>query len=312
MKYYLNPNTFTSAFSLPSKIVDDYLNLASQIEIKVIIYYFRHLGDGFDIAKCASALGISAGDVNDALLFWVGNGILLSDSDSKNSPDDLPQKPKSVVKNVKPNRLDVAKRGLEDENVAFILRHAQEKFGRNLKTNESSTLLYIYDDLGLDVSVILFLMQYALNEGKLNIRFIEKTAVDWVNSGVETVIDAESVVAKNIKLDLAWKRTEKAFGIEHRKPSADELKYSNIWFNEWMLDDEVLKLAYDVCVNAKSKFVFKYCAKTIENWYKEGKTSPEEIKKTLLNDAPKTSNGKKYDYAGYDLDLYEKMLNSDD
>ena len=43
MKYYLNPNTFTSAFSLPSKIVDDYLNLASQIEIKVIIYYFRHL-----------------------------------------------------------------------------------------------------------------------------------------------------------------------------------------------------------------------------------------------------------------------------
>ena len=311
MKYYLNPSAFTSAFSLPSKIVDDYINLASQNETKVILYFFRHTSDGFDIGKCALALGISASDVNDALYFWAKNGVLLSESET-NITVNKPEKPKLVIKNAKPTRLDVANRGLEDEDFAFVLRHAQEKFGRNLKSNEASTLLYIYDDLGLDVSVIIFLMQYALNEGKLNIRFIEKTAVDWVNDGVKSVVDAESSIAKKIKLDLAWKRTEKAFGIEHRKPSAKETRYSDIWFNEWFLDDEVLKIAYDVCVNAKSKFIFEYCARTIENWYKEGKTSPEEIKATLEKNAPKSQKGKKYDYAGYDLDLYEKMLNSDD
>ena len=311
MKYFLNPGAFTSAFSLPSKIVDDYINLASQNEIRVILYFFRHTSDGFDIGKCALALGISASDVNDALYFWSKNGILLSESETDLTLNK-PETPKSVTKNAKPTRLDVANRGLEDEDFAFILRHAQEKFGRNLKSNEASTLLYIYDDLGLDVSVIIFLMQYALNEGRLNIRFIEKTAVDWVNDGVKSVIDAESNIAKKIKFDLAWKRTENAFGIEHRKPSAKEARYSDIWFNEWFLDDEVLKIAYDVCVNAKSKFIFEYCAKTIENWYKEGRTSPEEIKALLEKDTTKSQKGKKYDYAGYDLDLYEKMLNSDD
>ncbi len=309
MKYFINPNAFMSAFSLPSSISDNYLKIASGTEIKVIIYFFRHSSDGFNIEKCSEDLGISTGEIEDSLLFWCDQGVILKQGETL---ENETQKPKAVVKNAKPTRQDVARRGLEDKNVTLILSEAQLKFGRNLKTNESSTLLYIYDDLGLDISVVLFLLQYAFNEGKLNIRFIEKTAVEWSNKGVNSVLDAEKIITEKIKSDLAWKRTEKAFGIEHRKPSAKETKYSNLWFNDWELNDEVLSIAYDTCVDAKSKFIFEYCAKIIENWHKEGLITPEDIRFYVENHKPEKPNKTDISYAGYDIELYEKMINSDD
>ena len=61
-------------------------------------------------------------------------------------------------------------------------------------------------------------------------------------------------------------------------------------------------MAYDECVNKKSKFSFPYVAKIIEVWHEKGYMKPEDIEK-----APK-----KNDFASYDMDLYEKMINSKD
>ncbi len=312
MNYYFNPTSFGASFSVPSSIVDNCLKLATDIEIRVILFVFRHSSDGINVEEISKALAISSSEVEDALLFWTKNGLIITDAETK-SDNDTPTRI-VVEKNEKPTRLDVAKRGLEDEKVAAILRQAQQKFGRNLKTNESSTLVYIYDDLGFSLPLVLFLLQYALNEDKLNIRFIEKTAVAWVNSGVKNVTDAEKIISKEIKENLAWKRTEKAFGIESRKPSPKEIELSLLWFDDWGLDEAYLTLAYNVCVDAKSKFIFSYCAKTVESWHKAGLNTALEVEeyiKTNKSSKP-DKNAPKYSYAGYDLDLYEKMLDSQD
>ena len=308
MKYSINPAVFSSSFSFPSNIVDENLSVATETEIKVILYFFRHFADGIVITDCSNALKISEKDVAAALSFWSKIGVISSQNNQNGTATEITAK--AVVKNEKPNRMDVAKRGNEDKNFAMILREAQMKFGRSLKTNESATLLYIYEDLGLDLSVCLYLLQYAVNEGKKNIRFIEKTAVSWVNSGVKTISDAEKIVIKEMNTDLAWKRCEKAFGIEHRKPSAKEAEYCLKWFDEWGLADDVLTLAYDVCVDAKSKFIFSYCAKVIENWYGSGLKTRSDIEKSLAKNVgakPEDNN-----YAGYDLDLYKKMFGIED
>lgn len=304
MKYFINPTIFSSAFSLPSSIVDSGIKVATESEIKVILYLFRHFSDGIDLDACANCLGYTVKEVENSLVFWINNGVISKEI------VDIPQNSseKAITKNEKPNRLDVAKRGVEDKNFALILHEAQMKFSRSLKSNESTTLLYIYEDLGLDISVILYLLQYALNENKLNIRFIEKTAVNWVNSDVKTVNDAEKIVVKELNQNLAWKRVEKAFGIEHRKPSKKEIDYSLLWLEEWKLTDEYLVLAYNVCVDNKSKFIFSYCAKIIENWRELGFTTVEAVNEYLDKNKPVEENN----YAGYDISLYEQMLDNDD
>ena len=69
----------------------------------------------------------------------------------------------------------------------------------------------------------------------------------------------------------------------------------------------MLKAAYDACVDAKTKLSMPYVAKIIESWHKDGITNPEQISSKKRNVKPQGKN----DFAGYDLDLFEKMLNDD-
>lgn len=302
MIYTINTAIFSNTFAVPSVVADKYLKIATHTQLKVLLYFMRNISEGIDPQKIADALSLPLGETEDALVFWQQRDILIGMSPKE------PEQKTVIINSSMPTRADVIKRGLEDERLMFLLREAQLKFGRNLKQNESSLLVSLYDDHGMDASVILLLLGFAVREGKCNISFVKKTAAYWLSQGVETVIDAERLIADAAKQNLAWNVVQSAFGIEKRNPSAKELEYSNLWINEWKVSADLLKIAYDICIDATAKLSMPYIAKTIESWHKNGITT--------IDDARKSANVKKYvkknDFAGYDLDLVEKMLNEDD
>lgn len=298
MTYTLNTTIFANTFAVPSVVADKYLKIATESQLKVLLYFMRNISEGINAAKIASVLSISADEVEDALIFWSQCDILVS------KQPKAPDTKQVIINSALPSRADVIKRGLEDENLMFLLREAQLKFGRNLKQNESQLLVALYDDYGMEISVILFLLGYAAREGKCNLAFVKKTATDWMEHGVETVIDAERIIAESAKQNLAWGIVQNAFGIESRKPSTKELEYSNLWVNEWRISTELLKSAYDACIDSKTKLSIPYIAKIIESWHKEGITSSDDVKLKTKPAATKRVN----DYGGYDLDKYEQML----
>ena len=300
MIYNVNPAIFSSTYAIPTDVADKYLKIATHTQLKVLLYFMRNISDGIDSQKISDALRLDINETEDALLFWQQCGILTG-ATPKEEPKTV------VVKSTLPSRTDVIKRGLEDKQLMFLLREAQLKFGRNLKQNESQLLVSLYDDHGMDPSVILLLLGYAVREGKCNLTFVKKTATNWLESGVETVMDAENLIAEAAKQNLAWSVVQSAFGIERRNPSTKEAELSNLWVNEWKISTELLKAAYDACVDAKTKLSMPYVAKIIESWHKDGITNPEQISSKKRNVKPQGKN----DFAGYDLDLFEKMLNDD-
>ena len=300
MIYNVNPAIFSSTYAIPTDVADKYLKIATHTQLKVLLYFMRNISDGIDSQKISDALRLDINETEDALLFWQQCGILTG-ATPKEEPKTV------VVKSTLPSRTDVIKRGLEDKQLMFLLREAQLKFGRNLKQNESQLLVSLYDDHGMDPSVILLLLGYAVREGKCNLTFVKKTATNWLESGVETVMDAENLIAEAAKQNLAWSVVQSAFGIERRNPSTKEAELSNLWVNEWKISTELLKAAYDACVDAKTKLSMPYVAKIIESWHKDGVTNPEQISSKKKNVKPQGKN----DFAGYDLDLFEKMLNDD-
>ncbi len=303
MKYNVNPAIFGNTYAIPADVADKYLKIATHTQIKVLLYFMRNISQGIDTAVIAAALSLAENEVDDALLFWSQCGMLSCENKQE-------QKEKTViVTSTMPTRADVIKRGLEDERLMFLLREAQLKFGRNLKQNESSLLVSLYDDHGMDASVILLLLGYAAREGKCNISFVKKTATHWLESGVETVIDAERLIADAAKQNLAWQIVQNAFGIEKRNPSTKELEYSNRWINEWKISGDLLKAAYDVCIDANAKLSMAYVAKVLERWHKAGYTTPADTVAENKAQPTKKKTSAKNDFAGYDLDLYEKMLN---
>lgn len=306
MSYFVNQDSFSAGFFLPCDIADKYLKLATPTQLKVIIYIMRNISSGIDSSIAAEALSLPVSEVEDALVFWSQCKILKSDKKT----DEIKEVNKSVIDAKMPSRTDVIKRGMEDSCIMFMLREAQLKFGRNLKQNESSLLVSLYDDYGMDVSVILLLLQHAVNEGKCNMAFIKSTASKWMSAGVETVVEAEEKIADTARQKLSWSIVERVFGIEKRKPSDRELELSDLWINKWKFGEDILKLGYDTCVNAKTKLDMRYIAKVFENWHKAGYTTAKAVNDGE-NFRKKTDKGTKQDFAGYDLDLFEKMLNED-
>lgn len=302
MDYYVNSSSLMSAFPVPSSVADNYLKFTKPEHFKVLIYVMRNMAQEIEIEDIVSATDLSDYDVKEALLYWADAGVLCA----KNSGVD--HKKKSAEKTAlkqseKPTRNDVAKRGNEDPKIRFLLRDAQIKLGRNLKTNESNTFVWLYDDLGLDVSLILLIIQYAVAHKKANIRFIESVAVEWVEKGIDNIEDADKELRLMAIGEQAWGVVSSCFGIERRKPSKKETDYSVKWIEEWKMSREMLTAAYEECVNQKSKFLFPYVVKIIENWHDSGFTKPEDI----VKDAPKNDDG---GIAAYDIDLFEKMVNS--
>ena len=67
----------------------------------------------------------------------------------------------------------------------------------------------------------------------------------------------------------------------------------------------MLKAAYDACVDGISEFSMPYVSTIIEKWHKNGYKKPQDINGA---DKPKQQES----FAAYDIDLFEKMLNTKD
>ena len=301
MDYYINPACFSAVFTLPSAVVDRHLKFAKAEHIKVLLFIMRNMAQEIAEKEIADSCGVSEFDVKEALLYWADTGILLP----KDKPVTVtPQVEKKVVnRSEKPTRLDVARR-FDDPKIRFLMREAEIKFGRGLKSNEQSTLVWIYDDLGLDVSVIMLIIEYASSKNRANITFIESTAADWVKRGIDNITLADDELKRMAIAEQAWGIVSSVFGLEKRKASKKETEFAFLWLNEWKLSTEMLERAYEECVNKKSKFSFSYTAKILENWHNKGYKTPEDIEDKKQSE----ENG----FGVYDIDEFEKMLSSKD
>lgn len=298
MDYFVNPACFSAAFVVPTELCDKYLKLAKGEHVKVLLYMLRNNNSDLSEEDIAESLALSVYDVKEALLFWADAGIL----SSKEAPIDKKQDKIAYQKIIKPTREDILLRSQQDGKIKWLLNQSQLVFGRNLKENETQTLVWLYDDLGLNIDILFVILNHAKSVNKLRISFIQSLAVEWLNKGIDTLEAADEELRALASKDLAWSMVRSAFGLPPRKPTKKENELSNLWVNEWGLSKEMLEAAYDVCVDAKGEIIFAYINTVLDNWHKNGYKTPADIKKEVKSD--------KIEKAAYDLDLFEKMLNS--
>ena len=291
----------TPPFSVPSEIVDSHLKLAGALQLRVILYCLRHTYDAeINPTLMAELFSVSEEDINDALMFWAELGFVECEGPTFKPQPTVVELPKvAPPKAPRPDRKEVARRGMESPEIAFLLNEAQQKFGRMLKQSESSVLVWIYDDLGMDASLILMVLEYAVKAGKVNISYIEKIAKDWVESGVDSIVAAEKRIVELTNARSAWNKMRRAFGLDSRSPSETESKLAVSSIIDWKMSDELLKKAYDLCVDSLGKYNIKYIKKVITEWHKQGITSVKDLetantkvsKENADKKKPKNQNG---------------------
>lgn len=224
-------------------------------------------------------------------------------------------KPRIMSRPQRPDSFFVAKRINQDPELAFLMEEAQVILGRPLSSGDSATLLMLRDTDGLPADVLIMLMQYCVSIDRGNMRTIERIGISWANEGIVTHEAAENKIKETKERNSCWGRVSSIFGIKNiGSPTQRQMDYASKWIIDWKFSTELLRDAYERCVDTKGEANIPYIDGILRRWHADGIKQLSQVKE--LDNARQKSNKKDKDKkksgTSYDLDQYESKSIFDD
>ena len=316
MEYRLHMGPWNSVFAVPTALVDRYLKLAGKEQLQVLLWMLRHGGEAFSPEALAQELALDQDAVLDALDYWQQEGLLAS-REGQLTPAAQPEAPQAPAspqapaqapglppkrRLVRPDTQHLAARMGESEEIRFLMQEAQATFGKTISPAMAATLLAMCDDYGLPVEVVVMLLHYAKDVGKTGTAYLDSVARDWAESGVFTLEAAEKKLQELEEHRQAWAKVQSAAGLPRRAPSRKEEDAAYRWVYQWKFTGEMLRAAYERCVDNTGKFNISYINKILEGWHKQGARNLQEVDALEAKKKEEREQG-----TSYDIDQLEKM-----
>ena len=337
MSIKINLGAWSSVFAVPSKIVDEGLKFSDGVKLKVLLYVLRNAGNNLTVKDISAATGVNVTDIPEALDYWVSMGILckndgefapvaneqadVSDNNSdKETKRESKQTSEEIAKDVndnkkrfvltKPQRPDyvfTAQRLGEDEELKILVNEAQTALGKTLSNSDISMLLMLKDTCGLPLDVIIMLIQYTISIDKANIRTIERIGIQWADAGVQSVEAADEKIRQANLSSKNYSIVKSAFGLSNPgSPTAKQLEYCNKWITEWKFSPDMLREAYERCVDTKGSMKFNYIDGILKRWHNNGIMNLNDLKELEAQKTAKTTSTKKRK-TSYNIDELKKI-----
>ena len=324
MSIKINLGAWSSVFAVPSKIVDEGLKFSDGVKLKVLLYVLRNAGNNLTDKDISSATGVNVTDIPEALDYWVNMGILCKSGEeyapmaaeqtevtADNSIKEINQNSKPTTEEIakdvnenkkrfvltKPQRPDyvfTAQRLGEDEELKILVNEAQTALGKTLSNSDISMLLMLKDTCGLPLDVIIMLIQYTISINKANIRTIERIGIQWADAGVQSVEAADEKIRQANLSSKNYSIVKTAFGLSNPgSPTAKQLEYCNKWITEWRFSPDMLREAYERCVDTKGSMKFSYIDGILKRWHNEGIMNLNDLKEYETQKTSKAAPAKK-------------------
>ncbi|MDD6811038.1 MAG: DnaD domain protein [Lachnospiraceae bacterium] len=207
--------------------------------------------------------------------------------------------------------LDQLKAFKSDEAISRLLFIAEQYLKKTLSPSEMKTIFFISDKLGFSEDLIDYLIQYCVDRGKKDFRYMEKVAINWAQEGITTPKQAAKYAHKYDKIvyDIM-----KALG-KSSSPTQTEITYITRWTKEFAFEFDVISAACERTVLATDKHRFEYADSILSSWYKAGvhhKEDVQALEETFQkNKAAKAVSANKFNQfkqSHYDFDALEKEL----
>ncbi len=327
MSYKINLGAWGSVFAVPSSLVDSHLRLATESQLKVLLYILRNSDNDNTVEDIARATSVHPDEVKNSVDFWVERGLVAStdsglsvtestktESDSAQKEETITEtknsKPRVVSRAQRPDPVFVAQRLTQTSELASLMDEAQIALSKPLSSGDTATLVMLHDTDGLPCDVLLLLINYCVSIGKGNMRAIEKMGISWADEGIMTLADAELKIQRLSMSSNAWLRVSKVFGLKNiGSPTKAQLAFADCWCNDWKFTDEMLLEAYERCVNIKGEYNIKYINGILSKWYSASIFNLKDLEKADMNATKHKKNKKstqdKERKASFDLATFE-------
>ena len=256
--------------------------------------------DGVEMSTSGMSrlLGLLESDIVNAFEYWHEKGALkydggnvlfdgaspLAGRDTSDTTETEEQEEEP-----KPPARDIAAEMTENKALADLCAIAAEILEHPLKKRDMETLYWFYDELGLSPEVITLLLEYCVSKDKRGMSFIEKTAIKWHKNGITTLGAADDFIRGEKDSESYIGAMKRLFNFGDRKLSKSEEDTFNKWRAEYGMDEDMVSLAYEYCLDAIHALSFPYMSKILSRWKELGITTVEAAKK----DHDDFKNGKK-------------------
>lgn len=338
-------DNYADATAVSNIFIDEYMKDANDAQLKVYLYLIRMMNANLStsVSDIADKFNHTEKDVLRALKYWEKNHLLaLEYDDSKsligihlldfNRPKTVSEtKPLApVVTLVKPAAAPVAETSenryekpaytadqlrafKSNEETSQLLFIVEQYIGKTLTPAEMKTIVFISDKLGFSVDLIDHLVQYCVERGKKDLRYIEKVALSWAQADVTTPEQAEKYAYKYDKIVYDIMR---ALG-KSSSPTDKEVAYINRWTKELGFEMDVISVACERTVMSTDKHRFEYADSILNSWYQANVHHAKDIAKAdesfkrSKTAQPKTTATNKFNQFkqnSYDFDALEREL----
>ena len=332
MSYMLELGEWNKIFAVPSSIVEKYIKIAKEDFLKVLLVLLSNAGSDLSEDEIAEISGVSKANVLDAIDFWTVHSVICKSGNvlcpTKKSEakteiiEEVPAKKTLVQRVVKPQKketdvsvgkntkirtsdpvrlsgFELSKRIESADELKWLVSETERLFGRFLNQSEVSSLVTMFDYAGLAADIIVMLIEYCISIDKANMRFIEKTAYNWADLGIDT----HKAVEDHINSLITEKNNEylikSALEIHDRNLTTKQKEFVSVWLEKWQFSIEMIKIAYEMCIDNTSKLSFPYINKILSSWHEKGIKTPdaaeENEKNRQTNTVTKTFNPQEFD-----------------
>ena len=306
-RFNVYQENYTDITIVSNVFIDEYMKDANDAQLKIYLYLLRVTGAGLatSISDMADQFNHTEKDVVRALKYWEKNHLLsLEYDDSKNisgvqlldvskksgkdtavlasvvklpaKTDAFSQKPEFVKPSYSADELKEFKNNEEISQLLFV---AEQYIGKPLSPSEINTILFFSDRLGFSEDLIDYLIQYCVDKGKKDFRYIEKVAISWAQENITTPKQAAKLAGK---YDKTVYTIMKSLG-KSGTPTQIEADYASKWLKEYGFSQDIISEACSRTVMATDKHRFEYADSILTSWHKKNVRSKADIRQ--LDDA---------------------------
>lgn len=335
-------DNYVDSTVVSNRFIDEHMKDANDAQLKVYLYLIRMLNanQATSVSDIADKFNHTEKDVLRSLKYWEKKrllsldfdedknlvGIHLRDLTRPNTAEEVSLSPAVVLSApsdavetgsdrfakpaYSPDQLREFKNRQDTAQLLFI---AESYIGKPLTPSEIKTILFFTDVLAFSDDLIDYLIQYCIDRGKKDFKYIEKVAVNWAEEGISTPKQAQKFSTRYDKNIYAIMNELGKNGT----PTNKELEYITRWTRDYGFSNDIIFEACERTVMATDKHRFEYAEGILSSWKRENVHSKADIrqiddlyqqKRRSTAKAASTNKFNQFPQNHYDFEQLEREL----
>ena len=242
-----------------------------------LLYIWQSLNGRFDAEAAARDLCMTASAVSEAKEKL--DRLFSSPSSGKASPDPSPEREGSPADGKPPqySAADVKTILTSGNEFSSVVEEATKTLGRALSPTDLSTLLGIYDHLGMPAEVMMELINYCSETSRerygpsrrLPVIEIYREASRWAAEGILSFEEAEKHIAEKKQLRTRSAEIGALLKLDTAHITSTPVKYIESWA-AMGFDDGAITEAFDRTFTMTGKLQWPYMDAILKKWHADG------------------------------------------